>query len=110
MAGRRSLNNEKERQLLQVVRALNLRDRALVTTQWLTGFRISEVLSLTVGSVYRAGQVVDKIGATPRNLKGHYGRTRWVPVLSEHAPCPGKLPQAMDTSKHETIDQPHFNP
>ncbi len=83
MAGRRPLTHEEERNLLTVVRGLNPRDRALVTTQWFTGFRISEVLSLTVGSVLRNGKLVPKIGVAPRNLKGGYGRTRWVPVLPE---------------------------
>jgi integrase len=83
MAGRRPLTRTEERRLLGVVRRLPARDRALVTAQWLTGFRIHEVLSLTVGSVFRGGAIVDKIGITPQHLKGGYGRTRWVPVLPE---------------------------
>ena len=62
---------------------MNARDRAMITAQWLTGFRISEILSLTVGAVFRNGTVVEKIGVAPKHLKGHYGRTRWVPVLPE---------------------------
>jgi integrase len=54
-----------------------------VTCQWVTGFRISECLSLTVGSVWRNAQLAGKIGVAPKNLKGGYGRTRWVPVLPE---------------------------
>ncbi len=69
--------------LLSVVRELPPRDRALVTAQWFTGFRISEILSLTVGSVLRHGELVSKIGVAPRNMKGGYGRTRWIPVLPE---------------------------
>ena len=83
MAGRRSLTANEERRLLRVARKLNPRDRALLTAQWMTGFRISEILSLTVGAVYRHGAVVEKIGVAPKHLKGHYGRTRWVPVLPE---------------------------
>ncbi len=83
MAGRRPLSNSEERQLLRVVRELPARDRALVTAQWMTGFRISEILSLTVGSVLRDEMVVDKIGIAPRHLKGKRGTTRWVPVLLE---------------------------
>ena len=85
MAGRRPLSHDEERSLLRVVRNLKPRDRALVTAQWFTGFRISEVLSLTVASVWRDDQLAPKIGITPRHLKGHYGRTRWVPVLPELA-------------------------
>ena len=83
MAGRRPLNKIEERQFLKVTRKLPKRDRALCTAQWLTGFRISEVLSLTIGSVLRNGELVQKIGIAPRNMKGGYGRTRWVPVLPE---------------------------
>lgn len=83
MAGRRSLSKLEERQLLRTVRCLPPRDRALITTQWWTGFRIHEVLSLTVGQAVRDGQMLVKIGIAPRNLKGGFGRTRWVPILPE---------------------------
>ncbi len=83
MAGRRSLSSIEERLLLSVVRELSPRDRCLITAQWFTGFRISEILSLTVGSLLRGGEIVSKIGIAPRNLKGGYGRTRWIPVLPE---------------------------
>lgn len=61
----------------------NSHDRTLVTAQWMTGIRISEILSLTVGSVLRDETVVDKIGVAPRHLKGKRGTTRWVSVLPE---------------------------
>jgi integrase len=83
MSGRRPLTPLEERKLLRVARTLPARDQALVTTQWLTGFRVSEVLSLTVGHVLRSGAIAQKIGLTPRHLKGGYGRTRWIPVLPE---------------------------
>lgn len=83
MAGRRSLTPLEERMLLSVVRESSPRDRTLVTAQWFTGFRISEILSLTIGSVLRSGEIVSKIGIAPRNMKGGYGRTRWIPVLPE---------------------------
>lgn len=83
MAGRRSLTSLEERMLLAVVRDLPPRDRCLITAQWFTGFRISEILSLKVGSVLRSGEIVSKIGIAPRNMKGGYGRTRWIPVLPE---------------------------
>ena len=83
MAGRRALIPLEERMLLSVVRELPPRDRCLITAQWFTGFRISEILSLTVGSVLRSGEIVSKIGVAPRNMKGGYGRTRWIPVLPE---------------------------
>lgn len=83
MAGRRALTKEEERRLLRAVRAMEPRDRALVTAQWMTGFRISEVLSWTVGTVMRHGAIVSKIGLPPRQMKGGYGKTRWVPLLPE---------------------------
>jgi hypothetical protein len=83
MAGRRPLTQSEERQLLRLVRKLHPRNRALITTQWFTGFRIHEILSLTVASVLRSGAIVSQIGITPRFLKGNYGCTRWVPVLPE---------------------------
>jgi integrase len=83
MAGRRPLTEFEERRLLRIVRRLEPRNRALVTTEWFTGFRVSEVLSLTVGSVWRDGRFLPRIGTQPRHLKGGYGTTRYVPILPE---------------------------
>lgn len=84
MAGSRSLNSTEERLLIRSIRRVGARDRALVATQLFTGFRVSEVLSLTVGQVLDArGQIRAKIGVRPRNLKGNYGSTRWIPVSPE---------------------------
>lgn len=44
---------------------------------------MSEVLSLTVGAVRRDGKFLSRIGIQPRNLKGGYGTTRYVPMLPE---------------------------
>jgi len=66
-----------------VVRRLHSRDRALITAQWFTGFRISEVLSLRVATVYRNGAVLARIAVPPRHLKGGYGGTHSVPVVPE---------------------------
>jgi integrase len=85
MRGRRPLNPVEERQLLRVVRGLKPRNRALITAQMFTGFRVSEVLFLKVGDVLRNGALASKIGVRPASLKGHYGTTRWVPVLPELA-------------------------
>jgi integrase len=83
MAGRRPLSRIEERQLLHIARKLTPRDRALVTSQWFTGFRIHEILALTVGHVSRDGRILPRIGVAPRHLKGGYGKTRWIPVLPE---------------------------
>ena len=83
MSGRRPLASVEERQLLRVARRLLPRDRALSTAQWFTGFRISEILSFTVGSVLRGETIIDKIGVAPRHFKGKRGTTRWGPLLPE---------------------------
>lgn len=83
MAGRRSLTPLEERMLIAVTRKMTPRDGCLVTCQWMTGFRISEVLRITVGTVLKGGEVVPKIGLAPRQMKGGYGKTRWVPVVPE---------------------------
>ena len=51
--------------------------------QLFLGFRISEILSLTVGHVLFGGRVRDRITLPPRFLKGGYGGTRSVPVGHE---------------------------
>lgn len=84
MAGRRPLTLSEQRLLLRALRTSSPRDRALVTTQWLSGARLSEILSLTVGDVCRPnGELVHKIAFRPSCLKGGYGSTRWVPMSPE---------------------------
>lgn len=83
MPGRRPLTHEEETALLRVARSLDSRSRLLITTGWLTGLRLSEILRLTVGSVTRNGRVGEMLGVAPRNLKGKRGTTRWIPILPE---------------------------
>jgi hypothetical protein len=64
MAGRRPVSNCEERQLLRVDRE----NAHLSPRNGLFGFRISEILSLTVGSVLRDEMVVNKIGVAPRHI------------------------------------------
>jgi integrase len=81
MAGRRPLTILEERKLLRVLRRTPARNAALITAQLMTGFRISEILSVTVGHVWRDGAVLTRLGIAPRKMKGGHGRTRWVPIL-----------------------------
>lgn len=83
MAGRRPLTVNEEQRLAERLAAESPRDRALVTCQWMTGFRIFEVLSLRYDSVWRGDEMLPSIGIAPLHLKGGYGRTRWVPILPE---------------------------
>lgn len=85
MAGRRPLTSEEEMRLRQALDRSNPRDRALVLCQWTTGFRISEVLSLTYGSIWRDEKMLPSVGVAPASLKGGYGRTRWIPILPQLA-------------------------
>jgi len=46
------------------------RDRALFLLMGMTGWRVSEVLSLTLGDVVKDGAVVDRVTVQKRNCKG----------------------------------------
>jgi integrase len=83
MAGSRTLTQVAERILIRRIRRLKPRDRVLITARLFTGFRISEILSLTIGQVFCNGRIADTVGVRPAYLKGHYGSTRWVPVCPE---------------------------
>lgn len=47
-----------------------LRNRALFLMGVRTGYRVSEMLSLTLGDVWRHGRVVDSVSVARRNMKG----------------------------------------
>ena len=60
------------------------RDRALFLLGVKTGFRISELLSLTVGAVFQHGRMVERVSVSRRNMKRKVeGRT--VPLNSQAA-------------------------
>jgi len=80
MAGSRSLTTAEERLLVRRIRKINARDCALVCAQLFLGFRISEILALTIGHVLYRGRIRDRIALPPRFLKGQRGTTRSVPV------------------------------
>ena len=83
MAGRRPLTTQEERMLIKVLRRTNARERALVTTELFSGFRSYEIRNLTVGHIWRNGQVTTKLGVQPRHRKGGYGSTHWIPIGCE---------------------------
>jgi hypothetical protein len=74
MSGRRSLTPNEERKLRRVVRQFQPPlDRAFLTTMLLGGHRVSEVLSMQIGTILRDGSLVSRIGIAPRCLKGTMG-------------------------------------
>jgi integrase len=55
------------------------RDRALFVTGVKSGFRISELLSLTVGDVYQHGRIAERVTVQPRHImknRGYAGAVR----------------------------------
>jgi integrase len=73
------------------------RDRALFVTGVKSGFRISELLSLTVGDVYDHGRIVERVTVQRRHMKKKTeGRTvvlhprardaigTWLPILARY--------------------------
>ncbi len=83
MSGARSLSQREERLLVRRSRKLPARNRAMIMAQLFLGFRISEILALTVGHVVHEGAIRQRIALPPRFTKGGYGGTRTIPVANE---------------------------
>jgi integrase len=77
MKGCRSLSDEEIQRVVVSFRGKNaLRDRCLVVLGIKSGFRISELLSLKVGSIWQLGQVVERVTVDRASCKGkREGRT-----------------------------------
>ncbi len=80
MAGSRPLTKSEERLLVRRIKRINRRDRALIMAQLFLGFRISEILALTVGHVLVDGRIRPRVVLPPRFLKGMRGTARIIPV------------------------------
>jgi integrase len=79
MVGCRSLTDTE----IQAIKGvLSTRNQCLFILGCKTGFRISELLSLTVGDVYRNGQVLDRVRVAKRNVKGKT-RSHELPIHPE---------------------------
>jgi site-specific recombinase XerD len=61
-----------------------LRDTAFFLVGVYTGFRVSELLSLSLGDVYQQGRIVDEIEVARRSMKGKKSSRR-VPFHNERA-------------------------
>lgn len=83
MAGSRPLTPSEERQLVRHTRRISARDRAPISAQLFLGFRISEVLALTIGHVWDGSRLRARVALPPRFLKGGYGKTRTIPIGPE---------------------------
>jgi site-specific recombinase XerD len=77
MKGCRSLSDDEIQRVVVSFKGKNaLRDRCLVILGTKSGFRISELLSLKVGSVWQLGQVVERVTVDRAHMKKRQeGRT-----------------------------------
>lgn len=70
MQGRRPFSDEEFRRLLEAMEGkFAVRDRALAALLQFTGFRISEVLSLSIGDVWKHDRVTDFVSVRRKNMK-----------------------------------------
>jgi integrase len=70
MAGRLPILEHEELQVYDALPHFSLRDQALIVLGLNTGFRIHELLSLTVGQVWEQGAVRPSVTVTRARLKG----------------------------------------
>jgi integrase len=82
MAGCRSLKPDEITRFLNALKTP--RDKCLVTLGLRSGFRISELLSLTVPQVVQFGRVVERVRVQARHMKGKES-TREIPVHPDAA-------------------------
>ena len=86
MATRIPLTVDDERRVLLAIRGWKLRNRCLIETGLRTGFRASEISSLTIGQVWDGTRVRPEVTVSRCNLKGgrgvrrHAVRSRTVPL------------------------------
>ena len=73
MPGRKPLLENDEPLVIAALRDFSLRNQALIVLGLNTGFRITELLSLTVGQVWDAGKVKPQVRVSRAQLKGGRG-------------------------------------
>lgn len=101
MATRIPLTPDQERLVLQAIAGWPLRNRCLIEIGLRTGFRASELSSLTVGQVWDGTTVSDELTISRRHLKGGHGlrrravRSRTLPL----GPAPRAILQEYLTSR-----------
>ena len=85
MSGRKPLLESDEPLVIAALEEFSLRNQALVLLGLNTGFRITEILSLTVGQVWDAGHVKPQVKVSRAQLKGGRGQHRKT-VVSRSVP------------------------
>ena len=73
MPGRKPLLENDEPLVIAALRDFSLRNQALIILGLNTGFRITELLSLTVGQVWDSGKVKPQVMVSRAQLKGGRG-------------------------------------
>jgi integrase len=73
MPGRKPLLDNDEPLVISALKDFSLRNQALIILGLNTGFRITELLSLTVGQVWDAGKVKPQLRVSRAQLKGGRG-------------------------------------
>jgi site-specific recombinase XerD len=73
MKGARPLNRENMKAVLKATNSI--REKALLTIGFCTGYRISELLSLTIGDVSTDGVIHSHVTVRAANTKTKVGRT-----------------------------------
>lgn len=76
MSGRKPLLEKDEPRVSASLAEFPLRDQALIELGLNTGFRITELLSLTIGQIWEAGRVKAQVKVTRAKLKGGHGCRR----------------------------------
>lgn len=86
MAGSRKLSDEEIKNVLVFLASgrNSLRNQAFFLLGTRTGFRVSELVSLKVGDVYRDGSILPRVLVASKNMKGKK-RARSTPIHPEAA-------------------------
>lgn len=101
MRGARPLSKEQAQAVLNTTQ--KAREKALFTLGFCTGYRISEILSLTLGDVVTDGLLHSHITIKARNTKTKTGRSVFLNNIARVA-----LAELVESMKHLPSDTPLF--
>lgn len=104
MIGARPLTYDEVAALLQELRSP--RDRCLLVLGICTGFRISELLSLTWNDVIKYDEIVDRIHVQRKNMKGKM-RSRSAPLRPEAKDALAHYRNQVTINPHERLFDYH---